>query len=100
MQGYPKHLNTKEDYLYVIKHFPKEMWEKDLQGLLNTMKEWMNVKYLDNPSDGKIDDLHKVIEITCEDGTVRYIQCVLRVNPRCKLYRLGFNEKQVRSFLN
>ena len=100
MKGYPKYLNTKEDYLYVIKNFPKEVWRDDVQGLLDTMREWMNVKYLDNPSDGKVDDLHKVVEIATEDGSIKYIQCVLRVNPRCKLYRLGFTEKQIKSFLN
>lgn len=32
-------------------------------------------------------------------GTVRYVQYVWRVNPTCKLLRIGFTEQEVRDKL-
>ena len=35
MNGYPSHLNTREDYDYVVANFPKELYVQDFQNLLD-----------------------------------------------------------------
>ena len=46
MVGYPKSLKTKEDYEYVRNNFPKEMWKKDFQALLDSSYDWFFVEKL------------------------------------------------------
>ena len=47
MKGYPQHLNTKADYMYVRANFPREQWLPDFQALLDSTHDWFFEKHLD-----------------------------------------------------
>ena len=42
MVGYPKYLNTKDDYEFVRKNFPKDMWQSAFESLLDTRRDWFS----------------------------------------------------------
>ncbi len=99
MRGYPKTLNTKEDYEYVKANFPEGQWKPDYQKLLDSMKDWVPVGKLESEGDGTTDGTHKVTEENRDrdGGEKAYVQWELQKIPTCKLYRLGFTEKEVRA---
>lgn len=99
MKGYPKALNTKQDYEYVKNNFPKYMWATAFQNLLDTMNEWYFVKQLLENEQGIEDDTHKVESQELEDGTIIRTQFEFRFNPDCKLIELGYTPDEVKSFL-
>lgn len=96
MKGYPKTLNTKEDYLYVKEHFDRSQWLPEFQKLLDTRFGWFFEKHLDKESDGINDDTHKVVtlEIDSENPTA-YDQYEYRENPQAKIFQLGFTVEEV-----
>lgn len=94
MVGYPKHLNTKEDYEFVRKNFPKEKWASAFQSLLDTCFEWFNAGEI--ASDGVTDDTHKVV--TDEQTGVKY-QYVYKENPNCRMKQLGYTEDEIKSII-
>ena len=108
MKGYPQHLNTKADYIYVKENFKKELWEKDFQNLLDTRMDWFFVKNLNSQEEGLNDSTHKVVENKSEeldkDGKliekVTYSQFELKENPQCKLNLIGFTADEVLKILN
>lgn len=103
MQGYPKHLNTKADYLYVKEHFSKEMWEKDWQALLDSRKNWFFVKDLADKASGIEDDTHKIVENkSMGDGEekITYAQYEFKEDENATIYRLGFTVEEVEAALN
>jgi hypothetical protein len=94
MKGYPKHLNTKQDYEYVRKNFPKRKWEKDFQALLESEKAWQVTKSLSKEENDVEDKTHKVIE--AEDTRV---QMELKVNKNSKMKRLKYTNEEVNEIL-
>ncbi len=102
MRGYPKTLNTKEDYAYVKENFPEGQWKPDYQKLLDSMNDWVPVGKLDSEEGGTVDDTHKVTEENNvgEGGEKTYVQWELQKIPTCKLYRLGFTEEEVRAAID
>lgn len=98
MRGYPKILSSKEDYYYIIENFDESLWKVELQNLLDTMKDWFFEKNLKDKSDGIVDETHK-IEESGEEDNIQYMQYVLRENPDCKLFRLGFTVEEVKNLL-
>lgn len=99
MRGYPKHLNTREDYEYVRTHFPRVMWEDDFRGLLASMREWYFVSYLEAREDGVSDDTHRVIEMDDFKGGKQWVQYELRENPQADIFRMDYTEAEVRAIL-
>ena len=100
MRGYPKHLNTKADYLYVIEQFPKEDWKKDLQDLIDSSKDWITTGEVASIAKGKTDETHRVLEeIDEESKTTKYLQQELQEIPTAKIFKLGFTIKEVQSYL-
>ena len=97
MRGYPKTLNSKEDYLYVKEHFTKEEWSADWQALLDTMKDYFFVRFLETSEVAPTGENFKVVE-PAKEGELRALY-ELRVNPTCKLYRLDFTEEEVKAAL-
>ena len=98
MQGYPKHLNTKTDYIYVKDNFPREEWAKDWQALLDSRKNWFFVATLADEKDGVTDETHKVVKN--DDGeNVTYSQYELRDDETADIYRLGFTVEEVQAAL-
>jgi predicted SAM-dependent methyltransferase len=94
MKGYPKHLNTKHDYEYVRKSFPKRKWEKDFQALLESEKAWQVTKTLSKEENGVEDKTHKVFE--AEDTRV---QMELKVDPNSRTKQLGYSKKDLKTIL-
>lgn len=100
MQGYPKNLNTKEDYLFVKANFPKEAWQADFKSLLDTESDWFFVSNLESREAGQTDKTHKIEEITDSfSGNVGYAQYVYKSNPQAKIYRLGFTRDEIQGYL-
>jgi len=95
MVGYPRWLNTKEDYDYVQKHFQKEQWLPDFQKLLDDSVKWINVKKLTKEADGIVDAKRKMEIVEKEDGMKEYYQYELKDDPNCRLYKLGFTIEEV-----
>lgn len=98
MRGYPKFLNSKEDYEYVRKNFPKQEWEKDFRALLENCYDWYFVKNLESEAAGVIDDTHKVVENE-QDGAKTYAQYEYKHNDNCKLDKLGYTKAEVEKIL-
>ena len=61
MKGFPKILNSKEDYLYVREHFPRDEWQPHFQNLLDTMRDWFYERNLGGGEEGVANDKHKVL---------------------------------------
>ena len=96
MQGYPKNLNTKFDYLFVKENFDREYWQKDFQDLLDSMSDWFCEDTLGDTDKGIEDETHKIV---IDKDTGVKSQFVYKENPNCKLYRLGFTKEEVESYL-
>ena len=99
MKGYPSFMNTREDYEYARTNFPKDKWLPDFQNLFSTMKSWYFVSSLKKKTDGYEDETHKIIEIPDSNNSISYAQYELRVNPDCKLFRIGYTEKEIKAIL-
>lgn len=100
MHGYPKWLNTKEDYYYVADHFPREQWSPDWQALLEELMQWQYVSDLASREEGIEDSMHRIEAIEHDDGTVSYEQWEYKKDDHARLYQLGFTEEEVRTKLN
>lgn len=98
MVGYPKHLNTKEDYYFVKDTFPKEQWSKDWQALLDSVNDWFFVKELEQGEIGVSDDTHKIV-IDDKDDAVKNYQYEYKANDKCKLFALGMTIAEVEQAL-
>ena len=100
MKGYPQHLNTKADYMYVRENFPREQWLPDFQALLDSTHDWFFVKNLDSQEDGLVDSTHKVVEFkNIETKEVTYDQYVLKEYNNALLFRLGFTVDEVEKLI-
>lgn len=102
MNGYPKHLNTKEDYLYVKENFPKEQWRQDWQDLLDSRNDWFYERDLAENEEGITDETHKVVAGEYEEEgekKTKNMQYVLKENPTCIMNQLGITEEEVKEAL-
>lgn len=103
MKGYPKHLNTREDYEYVRANFPRKKWEKDFKNLLNT-EAWYAVGTYDTKEGLAEDATHKVegSTTTNENGeeVTTYGYYELKDNPLAKIYRIGYTKEEVQAVLD
>lgn len=88
MRGFPKYLNTKQDYLNCLKDYPQETKVK-LQDLLDTRFVWQDTAIIE--IGGIMDETHRVIDT--EDG--EKIQQEYVEDERAELFRLGFTVKEV-----
>ncbi len=100
MIGYPKTLNTKEDYLYVKENFPKSEWRQDFKDLLDTQYDWFYEKTLADDDEGVTDDTHKVVEMKENDESTKKAQYVLKENPTCRMNQLGFTKAEIMEAIN
>jgi len=100
MKGFPKNLNTKDDYLYIKEHFDRELWVPEFQKLLDTTSDWFFVKNLDKAEDGITDNTHKIV--SSEDTSTKeitYMQYELRENPTAKIFKLGFTKEEIANLI-
>lgn len=98
MRGYPKNLNTREDYEFVKKEFPDSLWKQSFRDLLDNVNEWFYVGEIKNGS-GLEDATHKVVELKKEDGSSYKVQYALKENKNCKLFKLGYTIDEVEELL-
>jgi hypothetical protein len=94
MKGYPKHLNTKQDYEYVLQNFPKQRWEKDFEALLKSEKAWQVTKILASETEGVEDEMHKIIKSDDE-----IVQMALKTDENSKMKKLGYSRNEIEKIL-
>lgn len=99
MRGYPKFINSKSDYEYVLKHFPKYKSELDFQKLVEDYTKWTKVEKLAKEEDGLIDKIHKIVEEENESKEKVYYQYEFKVDPNCKMVRLRFTLQEVEKII-
>lgn len=93
MRGFPKHLNTKQDYLNCLGEFPDET-KAELQRLLDNRFVWTDTAVLADGETGVTDDTHRVIK--ADDGD---IQQELKEDTCSELIRLGFTVAEIEEML-
>lgn len=100
MRGFPKHLNTKNDYLYIRTEYPADQWRPRFQSLLDERYAWLPISTLADGETGIEDDTHRVIEHSDEqDQVVERVQEEYREDPHATIFRLGFTVSEVEALL-
>ena len=101
MKGYPHHLNTKADYMYVHANFPREQWLPDFQALLDSTHDWFFEKHLETKDEGIEDDTHKIVKFeNTETKEITYDQYVFKEYNNALLFRLGFTVDEVEKLIH
>jgi len=102
MIGFPKWLNTKEDYAYVKDNFSPEQWKPVFRELLDERMQWLNTGLLQNESDGITDETHKVVggDADMPGTTPQYYQYEYMEDSNCRLFQLGFTVEEVEGYLS
>jgi hypothetical protein len=93
MRGLPKHLNTKQDYLFLKDNYAEEYWKPVFQNLLDTRYEWFAI----DEEDYIEDENHRAI-IDEENDRIDYFE--YRENENARIYQLGFTVEEVGEILN
>lgn len=102
MKGFPKHLNTREDYEYVKENFPKDQWLPCFEALLENTENWFFEKNLASKAEGVEDATHKIVETTnsTEEGAEpTYAQYVLKTDENAKIFRIGYTVAEVQAII-
>jgi hypothetical protein len=104
MRGFPKHLNTKQDFLNLKDDYSDQVLAV-LERLLDDRMQWLNIRTLGEKDQGVEDETHMVIGmeqeiITGEDGAIaeRY-QYEYTEDPNARLFRLGFGVEEAEKFI-
>lgn len=105
MIGFPKHLNTQEDYLncrdmVLSGDLNAEPLRVKLQALLDTQKHHVFDRVLadiEKPTGPEPD--YRVVEVKKEDGSTERHQFALTDDANCTLVRLGFTADEVNALL-
>ena len=95
---YPRILQTKNDYEFVRTHFPKKMWERDFELLLETTRDWFFVREVEAGEWNPIQSATQKVEVNMETGR-KYLY-EWRTNPNAKIFRIGYTEDEVIAILN
>lgn len=104
MKGFPKHLNSKEDYDYIREHFPYEKWAPYWRQLVDDRYRWMDTHVISNPAEGVTDKTHRVTSYNQEnmetgvEETI-YVQQEYKKNPGSDFWRMGFTLEEVEAAL-
>lgn len=99
MRGFPKNLNTKEDYLYVKEYFSEDLWKPQFQFLLDSLNDWFFERKLEDNEPIPSGDNYKVVEAQENDEDQRKSLYVFKENPDAKLYRLGFTKDEITNYI-
>lgn len=94
MRGFPKRINTKQDYYNLLADYPAET-KQELQKLLDTRYIWKDTKVLADGETGLEDSTHRVVEQDGERIQQEYIE-----DPNARLFRLGFTVTEVEGLIN
>lgn len=94
MVGFPKYLNSKADYEFVIANFPPEQWKPEIQKLLDNRHAWYPVQELGETETGITDDTHKME--TIEGNKWQYER---RTNPTARYKQLGYTVTELEALI-
>jgi len=101
MIGYPSHLNTREDYDYVVANFPKEQYVQDFQNLLDTRYDFKFDHYLEDDETVTLDGDHRIIMEEVEGSKTPkralYVKYYVENN---RMVQLGYTEEEVLAIIN
>lgn len=99
MQGYPKHLNSRQDVLNLLA-MPEhaERTRSDLARLLDSRFAWVAVSELPEGKAGLEDDTHKVVAEEGDGRTIR-IQMALVEDPRAQIFRIGLTVDEAEAMI-
>ena len=103
MKGFPKKLNSKEDYENIVEDFGYcEEVKGAYQALLDTNKHYVFDKELASEDErtGPAPDYKVMEEVNEEEGTTRIVQYKLVDNPDSKLKELGLTETEVQEVID
>ncbi len=89
MNGYPKHINSKEDIMNIITDYPIET-KKFLEGLVESSSDWLVQSELKDGEAGIEDSTHKVVENKTDDVVTSRYQFEYKEDSNAYLYKLGF----------
>lgn len=100
MRGFPKHLNSKQDFYNLINIYPKQTKE-EAQKLLDNRIGWITTERLKDTKTGMINDTHRIDEIKDEEGNIveRY-QVEYKEDPNARMFQLGFTVAEVEAIIN
>jgi len=93
MNGYPKHINSKEDIMNIITDYPIET-KKFLEGLVESSSDWLVQSELKDSEVGIEDSTHKVVENKTDDVVISRYQFEYREDSNAYLFKLGFTSLQ------
>jgi hypothetical protein len=101
MNGFPKHLNSKNDYENIVKDFGYTAEVKAAyQALLNTDKHYVFIRELADEEAAGSEPECRVMTTEQTDGTTKRVEFQLVDNENSKLKRLGFTIDEVEEVIN
>jgi hypothetical protein len=101
MRGFPKVLNSRQDYENIINDFGyTEKVKRAYQGLLNTAEKYEFDKELAAESDRTGTEPEYKVMTQEEEGTEKIVQFKLVGNPNGKIFRLGFTVDEVQEVID
>lgn len=92
MRGFPKFLNTKQDYLNCLTMFPEET-KKALQTLLDNRFNWFDVAILEE----EVTELAENQRIIEADGEKMLQE--KKEDPNARIFLLGFTVEEVEGLI-
>lgn len=100
MRGFPKVLNSRQDYENIVSDFGyTEKVKRAYQGLLNTAEKYKFDKELATESDRTGPEPEYKVMTQEEEGTETIVQYKLVDNPNGKIFRLGFTVQEVQEVI-
>ena len=99
MKGFPKKLNSKDDYYYIKEHFEESQWKPKWEALLSNRKNWFATKTLKEGAKGRTDSTHYVETYKNDDDTEVNVQYELRDDISSDFFRYHFTEEEVQKAL-
>jgi hypothetical protein len=91
MRGFPKHLNSKQDFQNCLAEYPEET-KAEIKRLLENRFIWQDVAIVDDEE--CCDDTHRVVETDDEK-----IQQELVEDKNAELFRLGFTVEEAEELI-
>ena len=95
MKGFPKKLNSKEDYYYIKEYFEESQWRPKWEALLSSRQNWYASKTLKEGAKGRTDSSHYVETYKNDDDTETTVQYELKDDMASDFFRFHFTEEEV-----
>ena len=98
MRNFPKHINTKQDIMNLLKTHPEKI-KAYLQNCIDGYRNFVPVSSHENEAECIEDEMHDYVA-TEEEGVAKYIQREYKVVPGNSLDRLGITPEEATSLIN